>query len=217
MANLKLQLLVKCLTYWNLIRSYYNWITIEYTNFYKYIKNYFSGLNDMWVFIPGHSTPITLNTVDSRHKLDIDWIFDRELCILDHYDNSSKEISCNLPWLSAKIVITDPESPSNTPIDINIDDFISEFRVQTTSDKVPTLNSIFLSWCIYSRNWFNGHHDVNFHIIDEMGEDMIINLEKHNDNLTIQHKKLFVVVDTFNKEEDTIDFLNSQKETLSIL
>jgi hypothetical protein len=201
MANLKMHLLVKCLTYWNLIRSYYNWVIVEYTNFYTHINYYFNGLDDLWVFLPGHSTPITLNTIDSKQKIDIDWLFDRGLCILDHYNNSSEEISCQLPWLSANIVIIDPESPSDPVADINIDDFISEFRVQTTADKVPSLNSIFLSWCIYSRNWFNGNYDVNFHIIDECGENIIINLDKHNNNVTIKHRKLHVIIHNSKEEE----------------
>lgn len=198
MVSFRSFLIIKALTLWNSIHTWLNKFVNETTCFYYYIKNYFSGHHDIWVWISGQSLPLSLDKVNNN--IYIEWYYNNHTLLLDHYsDNDENEVFAKVSWLSTTVRI---EDPSNAGIiqEYNIDDFINKFRIKTSADKVPSLYTIFLAWCIYKKNWFSADSYVEFRIIDDMAEDVSINIEEHNTSLEIRQNKIYVVVHNSSKD-----------------
>jgi hypothetical protein len=83
-----------------------------------------------------------------------------------------------------------------------------------------------MCWCASTKHWFSPDDIIEFHIIDDMGEDIILNLDEHNESLLIKHNKISVVIhseednqiinqETNNTEEIEIDeaHLNEESKT----
>ena len=51
-----------------------------------------------------------------------------------------------------------------------------------------------MCWCTYTRHWFKRDDIVEFHIIDTMGDEIILNLEKHNNSLSIKNNKIYTSI-----------------------
>jgi len=192
--------LIKMITFWNYITVLYNNIKNKCQDIFYYMKDYVYGYHDTWLFIPGHSLPVSLNNI--YNPIDIDWIY-------DNYDNTFKLCSdendtlvpYKFSWLSAKIQIVYSHTPDEA-FEYNIDSFIEKFTVNTKSDIPPSLYLIFMCWCVYSKHWFTLDDNIEFHIINDMGEEIIINLESHNSSIVIKRNKLYVVI---NEKEDDSD------------
>jgi len=222
MVGFRTIFIVKMMTFWNFISSFFGNMKNEIMNFYDHIRNYFYGYHDMWVFVPGHTAPISLNNL--YNSIYASWVYDNFKNTLSIFSNSDTEITnCKFSWLSAKIrIFNNPKSG----FEYNIDDFIENFRLETVDNIVPSLYMIFMCWCASTKHWFSPDDIIEFHIIDDMGEDIILNLDEHNESLFIKHNKISVIIhseednqiinqETNNTEEIEIDeaHLNEESKT----
>lgn len=195
MASWKTLCIVKLITLWNYIYSIYNNTVTKCQNICFYLQNYFEGYHDTWLFIPGHTFPLSLSNLNNT--IQTDWIYDNFDNTLNINTNKDDEqINCKLSWLSAKIRIT------NSEMEYDLDEFIEKFSINTIVNTPPSLYLFFMSWCIYTKQWFKLDDDIEFHIIDDMGEQIILNLYDHNNSLSIKRNKLYIVIDT---NDDKID------------
>lgn len=201
MASFKTLLLVKLLTLWN-----YLWETAQQTwnktiNFVYYITDYFHGHHDKWVFIPGHTVPLSLNNL--YNMVHINWIYDNSDVSLTLGSTQEHEICAGVSWLSAKIRVIHFDK-SDEAYDYDIDDFLSKFRIHTTSDIIPTFYEVFLCWCTHTKHWFKTNDIIEFHIIDDMADEVVISLDDTRYNLTIRNNKLYATTKN-DQSEDGID------------
>ena len=192
MVSFRTFLIVKMMTLWNFLCNLCRKTKENVKGFYDHIRDYYYGHHDMWLFIPGHTAPISLNNLYNNTQSN--WIY-------DNYDNSlsicaseATELSrYKFSWLSAKIRIFSAE---NKGFEYNIDDFIENFTLVTFDNIVPSLYMVYMCWCASTKHWFNADHFVEIHIIDNMGEEHILNIEDHNESLCIKHNKISIVVHT---------------------
>lgn len=184
--------LIKMITFWNYIVDSSNSFFDKCENLYEYIKDYYYGHHDKWLFIPGHSLPISLSNL--HNNIPCLWVYDnfKKVMSLNVNDNSDR-VRCKFAWLSAKIIIYYSENPENA-VEYNIDDFIEEFVLDTVDDLTPSLYTLFVCWSAYSKEWFKRSDRVEFHIIDNNGEEQVLTIQEHNDCLYIKHNKIYVVI-----------------------
>jgi len=97
------------------------------------------------------------------------------------------DIKCSVSWLSAKVVVYENENHST---EYAIDDFISTLRIYTVVNRPPTLMMIFMLWCIHTKQWFSSSANIEFHIIDDMGEEYKY-YSKFQGVLTIRNQKIY--------------------------
>lgn len=212
MVAIRSYLIIKGLALWTSIHSWYSQIRNNVTGFYNYVKNYFTGNHDIWVYLPGQTLPLCLDKVDN--SIYIEWYYNNHAMLLDHYSYDENERLTKVSWLSTKICI---EDPSNAGViqEYNIDDFISRFTIKTTENRVPSLYTIFLAWCIYNKHWFSADSYIEFHIIDDNANDVIINTDEHNKSLEIRHNKIYVVVHNSTELERATEETNTIVEPFS--
>lgn len=172
MVGYKSFIFIKGMTLWNYSGLLYNNTINGYNNMYKYIKDYYYGYNDVWLFIPGHTFPISLNNV--HNKIEASWIYDNYEHILT---NGNDKNICKLSWLSAKVKI------DNT--DYEMDSFIEKFMIYTNI--APSLHTIFMCWCAHTKQWFT-MDNITFHVFNDAGEEIILTL---HDTLTIHNNKIY--------------------------
>jgi hypothetical protein len=201
MASWKTELLVKMLTLYNYLSLLFNKTKDKVTDFYYYIKDYIYGHHDMWLFIPGHTFPLSLSNLNNM--IHVNWIYDNFDNSLTFGTNGNVLVHhCKLSWLSAKIrIITDSDSVH--ALEYEIDDFIEKFTFHTIDNVVPSLYMIFLCWCAYTKHWFKANDTVQFHIINDMGDDIVLTIEEHNNSLVIKHNKLCLKVDSDEEESES--------------
>jgi hypothetical protein len=192
MARLTTILIVKLMTFWNYVCSLYSSTINKYRTISHYIKDYYHGYNDTWLFIPGHTYPLSLNNI--YNIIEVDWLYNNFERNLFLYTNKTDDhINCKVSWLSAKINITDPYNPDEI-IEYCIDDFIENFTVQTRKDIPPSLYTIFMCWCAHTKHWFKLEDIIEFIVIDEMGDEIILNLRDHDNSLVIKRNKICIVI-----------------------
>jgi hypothetical protein len=189
--------IVKSMTLYNYMTELYTTTTEKVKNLYSYLNNYYKGYHDIWLFIPGHTIPLSLNNLNNAVK--VNWIYDNYDSSLifgvnhnpdiTNYDNLQLS-SSKLTWLSSKIRIIN----SKNHVDYDIDTFIQKFRLRTVDNVVPSLYVLFMCWCTYTKYWFKRDDIIEFHIIDSMGEEFVLNLEKHNNSLSIKNNKIYTSV-----------------------
>jgi hypothetical protein len=195
-----ISIIVKMMTFWNFLCDSYRNIKNRITNFYNYLSDYFCGHHDMWVFVPGHTTPISLNNI--YNNVQASWVYDNSNTSLKICTTSETDLTAyKFSWLSASIRIY---NSSNTYLDYNIDDYIENFTLNTIDNIVPSLYLVFISWCASTKHWFSPEDLVEFHIIDDMGEDIVLNLDEHNESLFIKHNKISVIIDSGEEAENHI-------------
>jgi len=189
--------IVKSMTLYNYMTELYTTTTEKVKNLYSYLNNYYKGYHDIWLFIPGHTIPLSLNNLNNAVK--VNWIYDNYDSSLIFGVNNSTNItdydnlklsSSKLSWLSSKIRIIN----SKNHVDYDIDTFIQKFRLRTVDNVVPSLYVLFMCWCTYTKNWFKRDDTIEFHIIDSMGEEIVLNLEKHNNSLSIKNNKIYATI-----------------------
>jgi hypothetical protein len=190
------------MTLWNYIFESYNLLLDKCERLYNYIKDYYYGHHDIWVFIPGHTFPLSLNNI--YNSVDANWIYDNFTKSLSINMNSLNQVKCKFAWLSSKIVIEYSDKPGKG-IEYNIDDFLEQFTLNTVDDITPTLYVIFTSWCAYNKHWFNSDDYVEFHVIDNNGDEIVLTMEDHNDSLVIKHNKIHIVIHSDDKENIIIE------------
>jgi hypothetical protein len=194
MASWRTIFLVKLLTLWNTLSETYISVNNKCIDFYYYLRDYFYGHHDIWIFMPGHTFPLSLNNVSNM--VHINWIYNNADNSLTFGTNGNIHVNhCSLSWLSAKIRIITSEDPGHA-LEYEIDEFIQKFVVHTIDDVPPTLYMIFMCWCAYTKHWFNTSDHFEFHIIDDMGEDLVLNIATHNNSFYMKNNKLFIKIDS---------------------
>jgi len=161
MIGYKLFIFIKGMILWNYSKELYNNTIHSYNKMYKYVKDYYYRYNDVWLFIPGHTFPISLNNV--HNKIQASWIYDNYKNTLTNVNNTH---ICKLSWLSAKVKI------ENTCYEM--DSFIEKFTIYT--DIAPSLYIIFICWCAHTKQWFT-MDNIIFHIFDDTGDEVIRTLD----------------------------------------
>ena len=71
--------IVKSLTIYNYITELYSTTTEKIKTLYSYFNNYYKGYHDIWLFIPGHTIPLSLSNLNNA--VNVNWIY-------DNYDSS---------------------------------------------------------------------------------------------------------------------------------
>jgi hypothetical protein len=202
MTGWKALLIVKMMTLYNYLHSMLQTMWNKTTNFYYYVKDYFYGHHDMWLFIPGHTFPITLSNISNTVYLN--WIYDNfDNSLIFVTDDNVVKNNCKFSWLSAKIRVITLEDKDHA-LEYEIDDFIERFSLYTIDRGAPTLYMIFLCWCAYTKHWFKTSDIIEFHIINDMGEDIVLNIQEQTHSLYIKHNKLYISIDS-DKDETPIE------------
>lgn len=184
--------IIKLMTVWNYLVESYNNTKEQIQTFYYYISDYLYGYNDIWLFISGHTLPLTLSNL--KNIIHINWIYNNyNNTLFLNTEETHKCIKYKFSWLSVKLLIY-KEGSKNNVIEYELDNFIEKFTVNTIDENVSSLYIIFMCWCVYTKNWFSPDDIVEFHIIDNMGEDIILNLNNHNDSLCIKKNKICIVI-----------------------
>lgn len=186
MASWQTFFLVKMMTLWNILTAIYSNVSERTINFFNYLKDYFHGHHDRWLFVPGHTFPLSLANLSN--SIYVSWIYDNSdtslsLCT----DDSPKH--CKFSWLSAKIKVKYHEEP---PVEFVIDNFLEHFTVNTVEDITPSLYTIFMCWCAHTKHWFKLDDDIEIHIIDDMGEEHVLTLHEHDESLIIRRNKIYL-------------------------
>ena len=172
---------IKSISLFNNAYLIYNNTVNSCKTIFYYLKNYYNGHHDVWLFIPSHTFPLSLNNLNN--DINVDWIY-------DNYDNtltctrSEKQNNCKLSWLSAKIKII-----SKKENEYNIDNFIEIFSVNTNFN-TPSLYIIFMCWCAHTKQWFKMDDTVEFHIINDDGEEIILDIVRDT-SFIIKNNKLY--------------------------
>ena len=106
------------------------------------MNNYYKGYHDIWLFIPGHTVPLSLSNLNNA--VNVNWIYDNYDSSLIFGANNTEELlnyedlpltSSKISWLSSKIRIIN----SKKHVDYDIDTFIQKFRLRTLNNVVPSL------------------------------------------------------------------------------
>jgi hypothetical protein len=188
-------IIIKLMLIWNYLEELINNINEKTKKMYQYMKDFIYGYNDMWIFTPGHTLPISLNNISNT--ITSSWIYDNYDNTLTLITNKSSDFNeYKFSWLSAKLVIY--KDSNTSPIEYSIDNFIEKMNLITINEIVPSLYIIFMCWCAHNKYWFSLDDTVEFHIIDNMGEDIILNLYTHNDSLCIKRNKIDIIIDIDN-------------------
>jgi hypothetical protein len=189
--------IVKSVTLYNYVTELYSTTAEKIKTLYSYLNNYYKGYHDIWLFIPGHTVPLSLSNLNNA--VNVNWIYDNYDSSLIFGANSNEEIlnyqdlpltSSKISWLSSKIRVIN----SKKHVDYDIDTFIQKFRLRTLNNVVPSLYVLFMCWCANTKYWFKRDDTVEFHIIDSMGEEIVLNLEKHNNSLSIKNNKIYASI-----------------------
>jgi hypothetical protein len=204
MASWKTVCIVKMMLLWNYMREVINSTYDKCYNFYDYLKDYFYGHHDTWVFIPGHTNPLSISNL--YNLVHANWTY-------DNFDNSLSLLvpdnvtltTYRFSWLSAKIRIFKTETKG---YEYDIDDFLERFSLKTTDEIVPSLYMVFMCWCVYTKHWYSASDHIEFQVIDDTGEEIILNIEDHNDSLCIRKNKIIVVVHTGEDDITNISQVN---------
>jgi hypothetical protein len=143
--------------------------------------DYWYDRHNKWVFIPNYTLPIPLQHI--KNDVQSEWVYHSSMNTLKSTDAHANELY-KVNWLSAQISIC----TLTTSNEFNIDDFLSDFMVYSTVDMInhhnmegiPKITYLFISWCIYTKQWFPSDAEVVFHIIDSNGMERELQVHEHN-------------------------------------
>ena len=150
----------------------------------KYINSFLSSTvnccydrHNKWIFIPNHTCPVPLQYI--TNDVASDWVYHSTKNTLKSYHLDSKKPSepneyYKVDWLSVRLSI----DTHNEHYEYDMDEFISTFIICST-DKIPNLSCFFMSWCIYTKQWFPSNAIVTCHIIDSEGNERDLLVHEH--------------------------------------
>jgi hypothetical protein len=175
MTSFKTQLVLQLLSVYTVIYDISHIFIVTLVDLYNYLNSYIKGYNDHWAFIKGCNLPLPKLYI--FNKVDINASYDNrniEFEILNPNSNTEPVQECKYSWLSAKLRINDKDWIS----EFEIDDFLHKLKIITYDNNVPSLRTLFILWCIYSRYWFkmDRQTDIEFLIIDDMGDEHTLNI-----------------------------------------
>jgi hypothetical protein len=120
----------------------------------------------------------------------ISWIYNNSTTTLEDSSENNDKKHFKMSWLSAKIKIS--HTSDDDFVEYDMDSFLENFTVKTTSESLLNLRDIFLVWCAHTKHWFRPNSIITFHIIDHMGEDHDIELSEQI--LTVKQDKLYISI-----------------------
>lgn len=190
MINIRLYILIKCITFWNYSKAFIQNTVNYFQNFNYHINDFFSDNTNKWLIVPGHVIPLCFTNV---LQAPYDWIYNSKTNILDFGSNNYTEekIVCKIGWLSTKIKIHD--NFDNSDHEFLEDEFFETIRIITTKSYIPTLHTFYTSWCAYKRVWFSYDTKVEFIIINNQGDEISLNLENDNDCFDISDNNKIIL------------------------
>jgi hypothetical protein len=200
MVSFKTLIFVKLLTLWNYLQDTVNQIYNKAINFFYYLKDYLCGHHDIWLFIPGHTIPLALNSL--YNIVHVNWIYNNFDTTLTLGGAEEHDTRASFSWLSAKIRIIHFDKPDES-YEYDIDDFLGKFSIHTISDITPSFYEIFLCWCTHTKHWFKTNDIIEFHVIDDMADEVVLSLDDTTRCLTIRNKKLYITTKHKQAEEGT--------------
>jgi hypothetical protein len=180
MRSCKNQVLIRCFLFFTSCVEFYHNTSRRISNFVSYLIDYYHGHHDTWLFIHGHSNPISLNNFYNING--VSWIFDNETTTLEKTSIPEKS-HYKLSWLSANIVIHS-EKEEQDDQEFDMDSFLHSFTMKTIPAESPTLSILFQAWCASTKHWFDPQSHVEFHIIDQMGDDIVLKIGEDTESLS---------------------------------
>lgn len=174
MVHLRTYFLIKLITLWNTVRAW------NIRAWYDRVCDLFS--TRAWLLLPGHTLPLALHHVprDQRSDLShipVQWHYQSSRLVFmgnsDTVGNVQK--AYRLSWLSVKLVLTDPKTGASRTYDI--DSFLEGLVVETSST-FPTLHNLYVIWCASTSTWSSSDVQVQFHIINHLGEDQTLRMDE---------------------------------------
>ena len=189
MISCKTRVLVQCIVLWNACVETYHKVTFRISDFLYYMRDYYYGYHDTWLFVSEHSAPISLNHFYNVNN--ISWIYNNYSTTLNYTDSSVNKQFYTLSWLSAKVRIRHATDKEDS-IEYDIDDFLEKFIVTTSPDFPPSLRTIFNAWCAHTKHWFHPNRIIDFCIIDDKGEDHAFNVSHDHMTVVLKNTKIYV-------------------------
>jgi hypothetical protein len=170
MAQRPLALFIRCLTWWNYTREWFSFLVNTCSVCWHHTSHHLRGNHMKWFLLSGHTLPLSsLHAPSSMHA---PWTYDaRSHRLISKQADVSHPIK--LAWLSVKLVVT----TEYTVTEYDMDAFFQIFRIYT-EERTPTLYDIFLCWCIFNKQWFATTDHISFYVIDHLGEERTIELDK---------------------------------------
>ena len=182
--TLRSYIFLSCIKLWNWATDTCIQTKHRISNMYHDVSYYLQDKHNLWIFPNDHTLPLPASHV-SNH-VPAKWAYHSHE--LQYIGMETPIQSYKLSWLSAKISITEGESVH----EFDFDPFMSQFRVKTVSTIVPTLTMILLAWCAETKQWFSANSTIQFHIIDDEGNESTLSIFSDNSRLTIRNGKIYI-------------------------
>lgn len=179
-------LFIKGMTLWNTLTDWFSSIIYYTMDFSNYIINYFHTDHSTWYFLPFHHLPLSHTHI--KNKITPQWKYSASRRILEQSNPSCMLTTYSIDWLSASLSIENDED-KNT-YEYSMDDFLEHVRIRSDGCTLPTLNHLFLIWCIHTHHWFSGRIMVYFKVIDSNGEFHSYLSDDYSLSFHIHHNKL---------------------------
>jgi hypothetical protein len=160
------------MTLWNTVRAW------NIRAWYDRVCDLFAARE--WLLLPGHTLPLALHHVprDQRSDLShlpVQWRYQSSRLVFTGLENRTIQKAYRLSWLSVKLVLTDPQTGASRTYDI--DSFLEGLIVETSST-FPSLHDLYLIWCASVSTWSSSDVQVQFHIINHLGEDQTLRMDE---------------------------------------
>ena len=179
MASLAAYFSIRLLPYINWVSDYYQRIVCHLQSFYHYQSRY--PHSDTWHLLKGHTLPLC--AIHLTEPIESEWIYKNHT--LTHSSDPAFHQRYTFSWLSAKIVHVEGDA------EYDIDPFLESLVCYATPLNPPTLHTIFQAWCIDAKKWFPLQHMIQFHTIDNQGEEQLLSLKADSSCLVFHQQKIY--------------------------
>jgi len=183
MVSTKTYFFIKGLTLWEQIQTWTHSIMGTIRNWGHFTNKMMQGESNCWYFMDDHTLPLSGLFFDTTAEDKCKWIYHTSTNSISH-KSSITENETTMSWLSAKIVIKQPESTE----EYDIDDWLTTLTFYTT--QAPTLHELFTFWCTWKQKWYPYHTSVEFHIIDRTGDQRTLSMKKHSSCLVREMQRI---------------------------
>ena len=90
MVSWKSIFIVKLMTTWNVLSDAFKETLNKTSEFYEYVSNYFYGHHEKWLFVRGHTIPLSLNNL--LNEIDTNCIYDNTITKLYYGRHNHSDI-----------------------------------------------------------------------------------------------------------------------------
>jgi hypothetical protein len=182
--KLKTAIFIKCINGWNwLCDSLYS-IRKNVCDFYHHILYFFNKKNNLWYIVNGFNAPFRGDTL---YNIKYDWMYDVSENKLYKEGKKENKNEYYVAWLSTKLVVDKEEK--------DMDLFFNDLCIITDKDDLPSMNTLFLAWCIFTRHWYSNDSSIVFHMIDHMANDkqIVYFLQDKTRHFRVNQNKLYLL------------------------